>query len=155
LAKKSVVRSAVVAYSPLINHISSTMLALPTAKILLFIALNLGPHNAPLIYATSNSEGYVWTPSQTGWTVEGKGFPASDFTRDPSRSVTLAGNPSQDCVPAYLRAISRHDWSHNSAMVFDNGDRVEKHGDHAFYIINAGGANEKVFTIFFAPRDKS
>ena len=34
-------------------------------------------------------------------------------------------------------------------MVFDNGDRVEKHGDHAFYIINAGAANEKVFTILF------
>jgi hypothetical protein len=131
------------------------MIVLPTAKILLFIALNLGPQNAPLIYATSNSESYVWTPAQAGWTVEAKGFPASDFTRDPSRSADLAGNPSQDSVPAYLRAISRHDWSHNSAMVFDNGDRVEKHGDHAFYIINAGGANEKVFTILFPTCAKS
>ena len=24
-----------------------------------------------------------------------------------------------------------------------------KHGDHAFYILNAGGANEKIFTILF------
>ena len=125
------------------------MIVLPTAKILLFIALNLGPHNAPLIYATSNSESYVWTPTTTGWTVEGKGFPASDFTRDPSTTVSFTGNPPEDSIPAYLRAISHHKWSHNSAMVFDNGDRVEKHGDHAFYIINAGGANEKVFTILF------
>jgi hypothetical protein len=129
------------------------MIVLPTAKILLFIALNLGPQHAPVIYATSNSESYVWTPTETGWTVEGKGFPASDFTRDPSRSITLEGNPSQDSIPGYLRAISRHNWKHNSAMVFDNGDRVEKHGDHAFYIINAGGANEKVFTILFPTCD--
>ena len=129
------------------------MIVLPTAKILLFIALNLGPQNAPVIYATSNSENYVWTPTETGWTVEGKGFPASDFTRDPSRSVDFTGNRPQDSVPAYLRAISRHNWRHNSAMVFDNGDRVEKHGDHAFYIINAGGANEKVFTILFPSDD--
>jgi len=132
------------------------MIVLPTAKILLFIALNLGPQNAPMIYATSNSESYVWTPSESGWTVEAKGFPASDFTRDPSKSVDFTGNPSQDSsVPTYLRAISRHNWRHNSAMVFDNGDRVEKHGDHAFYIINAGGANEKVFTILFSTCNKS
>ena len=130
------------------------MIVLPTAKILLFIALNLGPQNAPMIYATSNSESYVWTPTATGWEVEGKGFPASDFTRDPSRSVTFTGNSPRNSVPAYLRAISRHNWRHNSAMVFDNGDRVEKHGDHAFYIINAGGANEKVFTILFPTCDK-
>jgi hypothetical protein len=108
-----------------------------------------------VIYATSNSESYVWTPTETGWTVEGKGFPASDFTRDPSRSVTFTGANPQNSVPDYLRAISHHDWSRNSAMVFDNGDRVEKRGDHAFYIINAGGANEKVFTILFPTRDKS
>ena len=131
------------------------MIVLPTAKILLFIALNLGPQNAPIIYATSNSESYVWTSTQTGWTVEAKGFPASDCTRDPSKSVTLTGNPSRDSVPAYLRVISRHNWRHNGAMVFDNGNRVEKHGDHAFYIINAGGANEKVFTILFPTKDKS
>ena len=46
-------------------------------------------------------------------------------------------------------------WKDNSAMVFDNGDRVEKRGDHAFYIINAGGANEKIFTILFPVCDKS
>ena len=131
------------------------MTVLPTAKILLFIALNLGPHNPPVIYATSNSESYVWTPTKTGWTVKGKGFPASDFTRDPSRSIDLSGDPTEDSIPAYLRPVSQHDWNQNSAMVFDNGNRVEKHGDHAFYIINAGGANEKIFTILFPTCNKS
>jgi hypothetical protein len=131
------------------------MLVLPTAKILLFIALNVGPQNAPLIYATSNSESYVCTPTQTGWTIEGKGFPSSDFTRDPSKSATLTGNPEESSIPPYLRAISKYHWKDNSAMVFDNGNRVEKHGDHAFYIINAGGANEKIFTILFPTCAKS
>jgi hypothetical protein len=129
------------------------MIVVPTAKILLFIALNLGPANAPVIYATSNSESYVWTPTDTGWAVEAKGFPASDSTRDPWQIMTFTGRPPYHSIPAYLRAISRHNWRHDSAMVFDNGDRVEKHGDHAFYIINAGGANEKVFTILFPADD--
>jgi hypothetical protein len=117
--------------------------------------LNLGPQNAPMIYATSNSESYVWTPTQTGWTVEGKGFPASDFTRDPDLTATFVGSPGARSVPAYLRVISNYHWKNNSAMVFDNGDRVEKRGDHAFYIIDAGGANEKIFTILFPACDKS
>jgi len=50
--------------------------------------------------------------------------------------------------------ISKYHWKDNSAVVFDNGDRVEKRGDHAFYIINAGGSNEKIFTILF-PNEKS
>ena len=125
------------------------MLVLPTAKVLLFIALNVGPQNPSTIYATSQSESYLCTATATGWTVKGKGFPASDFTRDPSKSVMLDGNPSASSVPDYLRAISKYHWKNNSIMVFDNGDRVEKHGDHAFYIINAGGANEKIFTILF------
>ena len=131
------------------------MLVLPTAKILLFIALNLGPQNDSQIYATSNSESYVWTPSQSGWTVVAKGFPSSDFTRDPSKSMSFSVNAPVDSVPGYLRTLSQHNWSHNSAVVFDNGDRVEKKGDHAFYIINAGGANEKTFTILFSAKDKS
>ena len=125
------------------------MLVLPTAKILLFIALNLGPQNPPEIYATSNCESYVWTPTTQGWTLLAKGFPSSDFTRDPNQKVSFTGSPTQNSVPDYLSVISKYHWRDNSAVVFDNGDRVEKHGDHAFYIINAGGANEKVFTIFY------
>jgi len=134
------------------------MLVLPTAKVLLYIALQLGPAHPHQIYVTSNSESYVWTYDDSskspGWTVEGKGFPTSDFTRDPSLETTFAGSePPVDSVPEYIRSISRYDWSHNGALVFDNGDRIEKHGDHAFFILNAGGANEKVFTILY-PTDE-
>jgi hypothetical protein len=130
------------------------MIVLPTAKALLFIALTLGPQNAPMIYATSNSESYVWMPTETGWVLDAKGFPSSDFTRDPSRQAVFTGKEPGDAVPAYLRVISKYDWKHDTQAVFDNGDRVEKHGDHAFYIINAGGANEKVFTILFPESKK-
>ena len=125
------------------------MLFPATAKILLFIALNVGPQNPQAIYATSNSEGYVWTTTPIGWSVEGKGFPSSDFMRDPSKGENFSGNPDVNSVPKYLRVISKYRWKDNSIMVFDNGTRVEKHGDHAFYIQNAGAANEKVFTILF------
>ena len=131
------------------------MIVLPTAKILLFIALSLGPQSPPMVYATSKSESYVWTATPTGWCLEAKGFPTSDFTRDPSKSLAFAGGPGKHSVPTYLRAVSHYHWVNNSTMVFDNGDRVEKHGDHAFYILNAGGANEKVFTILFPACDKS
>jgi hypothetical protein len=134
------------------------MLVLPTAKVLLYIALQIGPAHPQEVYATSNSESYVWeltepTSDKTewyGWAVEGKGFPASDFTRDPSKTMTFDGTrPPVDSVPNYLRVISRYSWKRDTAFVFDNGDRIEKHGDHAFYILNAGGANEKVYTIFY------
>ena len=138
-----------------LSGILAAMLVLPTAKILLFIALSVGPQNPPTVYAVSNSENYVWTSTESGWTVTAKGFPADDFTRNPSRTMDFPGSPDQSSVPAYLRVISKHQWVDNSAMVFDNGDRVEKHGDHAFYIINAGGANEKVFTILFPTGCKS
>jgi hypothetical protein len=134
------------------------MLVLPTAKVLLYIALQLGPSHPQSIYVTSNSESYVWTYTTSGktasWTVEGKGFPSSDFTRDPAQTISFAGDePPTDTVPAYIRSISRYSWTHNNAIVFDNGDRIEKHGDHAFLILNAGGANEKVFTILYPTED--
>ena len=134
------------------------MLVLPTAKVLLYIALQLGPAHPATIYATSNSESYVWTYDSSdknpSWTVLGKGFPTSDFTRDPDKTMTFGGStPPVDTVPGYIRSISHYNWTHNSAIVFDNGDRIEKHGDHAFLILNAGGANEKVFTIVYPTCD--
>ena len=126
------------------------MLVLPTAKVLLYIALQLGPAHPGLIYATSASESYVWEPTATGgFVLTAKGFPASDLTRDAEQTQTFTSSEPAEAVPVSLRVISNYSWKHDNAYVFDNGDRVEKHGDHAFYIINAGGANEKVFTILF------
>jgi hypothetical protein len=146
-----------IANNAILTHIRA-MLVMPTAKVLLYIALQLGPAHPEQIYATSNSEGYVWTfndsASKPSWTVTGLGFPASDFTRNPDESVTFAGSEAPvDHVPGYIRSISRYSWRHNNAIVFDNGTRIEKHGDHAFLILNAGGANEKVFTIVYPTCD--
>ncbi len=129
------------------------MLVLPTAKVLLYIALHLGPAHPAMVYATSNSESYTWQTTSVGthagWALEGKGFPASDFTRDPKQFLSFQGDEPTDSVPAAIREIAKYSWTRDTAYVFDNGDRIEKHGDHAFYILNAGGANEKVYTILF------
>jgi hypothetical protein len=127
------------------------MLVLPTAKTLFFIATHLGFGHAPMIYATSPSESYVWTATPTGYTLLAKGFPSSDFTTDPDQTLEFKGTPPTDGVPPEIHVITNYGWKRDSAYVFDNGDRIEKSGDHAFYILNAGGANEKVFTILFPP----
>jgi hypothetical protein len=132
------------------------MLALPTAKVLLFIAINVGPHHVQSVYATSQSEGYVWNATGPGWTLEAQGFPGSDFTRDPSKTATFSGTrPAESEIPAYLRSIEHGDWNRDAVVVFDNGDRVERAGDHAFYIMNAGGSNQKTFTLLFPAQKKS
>jgi len=142
-----------IANNAILTHISR-MLVLPTAQVLLYIALQLGPSHPETIYATSNSESYVWTYNHSGknmgWQVESKGFPSSDFTRDPAQTrIFETSEAPVDNVPDYIRSISHYNWTHNGAVVFDNGTRIEKHGDHAFLIINAGGSNEKVFTIVY------
>lgn len=132
------------------------MTTLPTAKILLFIALHVGPHQPSEVFATSLSDSYSYTTTQKGWTVEGLSFPASNGDYNPGFTSTGEATPSSSAVPKHLRAVAQHNWGKDSAMVFLNGDRVERHGDHAFYIQNAGGANEKVYTICFkeAPKKK-
>ncbi len=130
----------------------------PPLKFCSTLLCNLGPAHPETIYATSNSESYVWTYNHSGknqgWQVEGKGFPSSDFTRDPSQTLIFeTSEPPVDKVPDYIRSISHYNWSHNGAVVFENGTRIEKHGDHAFLILNAGGANEKIFTIVYPTCD--
>jgi hypothetical protein len=120
-----------------------------TAKILLFIALALGPANPTLVYCTSHNENYTWTPQPYGWHLQALGFPPPDFTRDPSTEGEFSGTPHKGDVPDYVREITHHDWSHNSAMYLSNGNRVEKRGDHVLYITNPGAPNEKDYTIFY------
>jgi hypothetical protein len=125
------------------------MITVPTAKVLLFIALTLGPANPTAVFCTSHNESYNWTSQPYGWHVTALGFPASDFSRDPSKAAMFSGSPKKDDVPPYVREVADHDWTHDTVLVLSNGDRVEKKGDHSFYIENAGGANEKDFTIFY------
>ena len=130
------------------------MITATTAKVLLFIALTLGPANPTTVFCTSHNESYTWTPQPYGWNLTALGFPASDFSRDPAKTAMFSGSPHKGDVPPYIREIADHNWNHDSVVVLSNGDRVEKKGDHAFYIINAGGPNEKIFTILF-PTEKS
>ena len=123
------------------------MITATTAKILLFIALTLRPSDPSAIFCTSNNENYTWTPQSCGWHLDAPGAPASNYF--PSKTAMFSGSPHKSDVPSYVREIASHDWSHDSIVVLSNGDRVEKKGDHAYYIVNAGAPNEKDFTIFY------
>lgn len=125
------------------------MISATTAKILLFIALTLGPVNPTAVYCTSHNESYIWTPQVYGWRLKVLGFPPSDFSRDPSKDGAFSGSPHKGDVPPYVRDVADHDWSHDAVLVLSNGDRVEKRGDHTYYIANPGSPNEKDFTIFY------
>jgi len=129
-------------------HYPLIMISLPAAKVLFFIALTLGPSNPHKILVTSNSETYVWSHSKEGWMFDAKGFPASDFTRESDQCFAVSPTSSDD-IKDSLKIIAKHDWSHDSVMIFENGDRVEKNDDTGFYIVNAGGANQKVYTILY------
>jgi hypothetical protein len=125
------------------------MITATTAKILLFIALTLGPPNPTAVFVTSHNESYNWASQPDGWRLKVLGFPASDFSRDPSKTVIFSGSPQKSDVPAVIGEIANHDWSQDSLVVLSNGDRIEKRGDHAYYIVNPGSPNEKDFTIFY------
>ena len=125
------------------------MITATTAKILLFIALTLGPANPTAVFCTSHNESYEWTPQPYGWKLNALGFPCSDFSRDPAKEAMFSGAPHKGDVPPYVREIADRDWSHDSVVFLSNGDRVEKRGDHTYYITNPGAPNEKDFTIFY------
>ena len=125
------------------------MISLPAAKALLFIALTLNPGHPQKVFVTSNSETYVWNHTTKGWSFEARGFPASDFTREPDYNSEVVSAPKSDDVPDMLKDITKHDWNHNTVMIFENGDRVEKYKDTGFWIVNAGGANQKTYTILY------
>ena len=128
------------------------MMVFPTANLLLFIALHTGPANPSMVFATSQSESYVWTAAPTkadptAWNVTSLGFPTPDGTRNPAQYCTVDHPPEAHSVPDNFRTLSKYNWNHDGIVFFDNGDRVEKRGKYVFYTINAGGPNEKTFTI--------
>ena len=122
------------------------MISIPAAKTLFFIALTLNA-NPQKILVTSNSETYIWTHSTKGWSFVARGFPASDFTREPDYEEQTVTPPTTDDIKGPIKAISQHDWNHDTVMIFENGERVEKDKGTGFLIVNAGGANQKTYTI--------
>jgi hypothetical protein len=137
----------------LLCSIITAMISVTTAKVLLFIGLTLGPANPTAVFCTSHNESYNWTPEPYGWRSNALGFPASDFSRDPSKIAMFAGSPHKGDVPPYIGEIADHDWSQDSVVILSNGDRVEKKGDHAYYIVNPGAPNEKDFTISYETKN--
>jgi hypothetical protein len=122
------------------------MTSLPTAKILFFIAMSLNPHphGAHTVFATSNSDNYVWTGDGQTWALKTKGLPTEEWVEHNGHQFALSGDDT--------RAIARHNWSHDSALDLTNGNRIEKQGNAGFYIINPGAPNQKTFTILY-PKD--
>jgi len=122
------------------------MTSLSTAKVLLFIALSVGPKHPQTIFATSNSENYVWTQSGQEWSLKTKGLPTHQW-RD--RKNQPAPDPQEE---REMRAVAHYDWREGSFLNLENGNRVERQGNAVFYIIDPGAPNQKVFTILYPTR---
>jgi hypothetical protein len=126
---------------------SSSMTSLPTAKMLLFIALALNPGAPPHdIFITSPSENYKLYSGDRGWTIESKGSPGEAWNTCAER--VQDPNPGD----ADMRSVVRNSWLTDSFVQLPNGNRVEKQGDAGFYIVNPGCPNQTVYTILY-PKD--
>ncbi len=54
---------------------------------------------------------------------------------------------------ADAKAITAHNWHDGSYLQLSNGNRVEKQGDAAFYIVDPGAPNQKTYTILYPKAD--
>lgn len=128
------------------------MIPLTTAKLLLFVALCLGPKEKDLpanhvILITSNAVNCVWTQEPHGWNLSAKDVPTHDWSSSGTDFSTQDLNSVVTENRAAVRAISHHDWSHDGVLILSNGDRVEKRGTQIFYTTNNGGSNEQIYTL--------
>ena len=126
------------------------MISLPTAKLLLFVALCLGPKYTDsnhTVLITSTPDNCIWTQEPHGWNLAEKHLPTPGWTATGLDVSTSDLNDFGAKNRPLVHAILHHDWSHDSILVLANGDREEKQGTKVFYIVNAGAANEKVYTI--------
>ena len=124
------------------------MISMSTAKFLFFIALTLGPQSPHTVVVTSINENYCWTDEgPDGWMLKTKGAPTSDWVRQDEKQQAASFDDAD------ARAITGHQWHDGSYLQLDNGNRVEKQGDAAFYIVNPGAPNQKTYTILFPKED--
>ena len=123
------------------------MTSLATAKVLLFIALSVGPRPPEgVIYATNQSENYVFTQDTRGWDLDTLNMPADDWECHGPQAAPSSYDQRE------FRAIARHRWMDGASMDLRDGSRIERQNGVVFYIQNPGAPNQKVFTIEF-PRD--
>ena len=128
------------------------MISLTTAKLLLFVALCIGPKDkdlpsAHVIQVTSNNSYCVWTEKPGAWNLTGKVEASHDW---PAGGDDISTHDLNSLTPkdrAIVQAIAHHNWSHDDVLVLANGDRVEKQGNTVFYTLNSGGANQQVYTL--------
>ncbi len=128
------------------------MISLTTAKLLLLVALCLGPKDKDLatthtILITSNNDNCVWTQKAHGWNLDQKGLATHDW---PANGMDLSTQDLRDLGPENspkMRSIAHHDWKHHPVLILDNGDRVEKRGNKIFYTFRPGDPTQKVYTL--------
>ncbi len=130
--------------------INLTAAKLLTAKLLLFVALTLGPKGSMHeILITSPNLSYVWTQDANGWNLVEKAIPTHDWPADGlDMSAAELADIGKDNIQS-VRNIAHHDWTNDSVLILDNGDRVEKHGTKVFYTFRSGDYNKKTYTILY------
>jgi hypothetical protein len=127
------------------------MISLSTAKMLLFIALLIGPKcgNSDHSIEIVNKNSYcVWAQDSTGWSLTQLGRNNQHWPE---------GGTSSNFVPQHLRdtdsalasEVTHHNWnaSANCTLNMPNGDIIEKQGSKIFYTTNAGAPNQEIYTI--------
>jgi len=126
------------------------MISLTTAKLLLFIALCLGPKDIThSILITSNSGNLVWTQGSHGWNLDEKTISTHDWPANGLDIGTPDLNTFSPGTRPTMRAIAHHNWNRRPVLYLDNGDRVEKHGTKVFYTVRPGNPTQKVYTILY------
>jgi len=137
--------------APIYAFLHLTMISLTTAKLLLFIALCLGPKcsdNNHTIEIVSKNSYIVWTETSGGWTLDQKGMASDTWPATEIYLTTDQINQFGKTNKEKIHVIAHHNWDHNSTLYFEDGDVLQKQGSNkVFYTINAGGYNQQIFTI--------
>ncbi len=127
------------------------MISLSTAKMLLFIALLVGPkcggsdHSIEIVNKTSYC---VWTQDAAGWSLTQSGRIIDHW---PQNGTSPSAEPQHLHNADFVLAteVTHQNWnaSEDCTLNMPNGDIVEKQGSKIFYTTNAGASNQEIYTI--------
>ena len=116
------------------------MISPVTAKILFLIALSFAPSDPSLILATSQSENYAWSRTDSGWSLRTKGLPSGVW-------FNKGEQPAAD--EQERQSLERLHGRQDCFINLGGNAWAEKQNGTIFYIVNPGAPNEKVFTILY------
>ena len=125
----------------------STMISLSTAKLLLFIAVLLGPKGGDTIQITNQNAYCVWTQESSNWTLTDLGAMNAHWPENGTNISAADLRQTHNGDFKIAREITAHNWTRDSVLYLANGDKVEKQGNKIFYTTNPGGANQQIYTI--------